>query len=511
MISVNRRVHSATILVGIFAMAGWSRGPADAAIPQPSATVTPMAGMTMAPMPRTSAKPKAQPTMAPMQGMSDSTVPSAAPSEMPTPMFPMMDMRSSGGVAESDMASPINLADSMSQDGSGTSWVPKSTQMFGWMRMGARDMQMTHGAIFPRYVSSGSQRGDRRADAPNWFMLMGTHAISASSQFGYAAMFSADTLTENRSGYPLLFQTGETAFGQPLHDHQHPHDLVSELAVTYSARIGPVASTYVYVGYPGEPALGPTAFMHRRIAYDMPESTIGHHWQDASHIQFGVATFGFAPNARVKVEASTFTGREPNEYRTNFDPIHLDSYSERLSWSPNDNTSAEVSYAFIKSPEVSNPLVDQHRLVGSVLFNVPRGLDRNWYTGLVFGQNIESGGGRTSSYLAETDLQNRRNTLFARIEIGTRSARDLVIPGIDSEKVFTVGSYAFGFVHDLMRNPAAVNIGLGAEVTLGSKSAGLEQTYGSGTPLGYQVYFRVRPPDMAHTMASMSGMSMGAH
>jgi hypothetical protein len=425
--------------------------------------------------------------------------------------MPGMTAKPSGAMSPMDMPSTTDLADPMSQEGSGTSWVPKSTQMFGWMRQGPSDMQMTHGAIFPRYVSSGSQRGDRRADAPNWLMFMGSHTISASSQFGYTAMLSADALTENQTGYPLLFQSGETAHGIPLHDHQHPHDLFSELAVDYSVRLGTTSSAYLYLGYPGEPALGPPAFMHRRIAYDMADAPIGHHWQDASHIQFGVATVGFAPSSNFKIEASTFTGREPNEIRTNFDPIHLDSYSQRLSWNPNDNAAAEISYAFIKSPDVVDPLANQHRLVASLLLNEPLGSNRNWYNGFVFGQNLESSGTRTNSYLAETDYQAGRNTVFARVELGTRTAHDLVIPAVPAETIYKVGSYSIGGVHDLTRNAAAANIGIGVQVTFGSKDPGLDPYYGSGTPVGYEVFFRIRPPDMAHSMASMAGMSMGGH
>jgi hypothetical protein len=458
----------------------------------------------------------AAPAMAPMPGM---PMPSPAPAKTmapmpstttaPTPGTTTVPASAGGAMNAMDMPSTTNLADPMSQEGSGTSWVPRSTQMFGWMRQGGRDMQMTHGALFPRYVSSGSQRGDRRADAPNWLMFMGTHAVGDRSQLGYAAMFSADALTENQSGYPLLFQTGETAHGVALHDHQHPHDLVSELALDYSARIGRSASAYLYLGYPGEPALGPPVYMHRRIAYDMPESTVGHHWQDASHIQFGVATVGFAPSSRFKLEASTFTGREPDEIRTNFDRVRLDSYSQRLSWNPSDNAAAEVSYAYIKSPEVLAPRIDQHRLVASLLLNRPLGTDRNWYNGFVFGQNLESGGGRTSSYLAETDYQAGRNTLFGRFEYGTRTARDLVIPGADPEATYKVGTFAIGGVHDLTRNPAAADIGIGAQLTLDAKSQGLDPAYGPGTPLGYQVFFRIRPPDMARAMSGMSGMPMG--
>ena len=184
---------------------------------------------------------------------------------------------------------------------------------------------------------------------------------------------------------------------------------------------------------------------------------------------------------------------------------------QRLSWNPNDNTAAEVSYAFIKSPEVADPEINQHRLVASLLLNKPLGANRNWYNGFVFGQNIESGGGGTNSYLAESDYQLGPNTAFARVEVGTRSARDLVIPGVSPDSVYNVGAATLGAVHDLTRNPAAANIGIGGQFTLGSKSAALDAYYGSGTPLGYELFLRIRPPDMARSMASMSGMSMGSH
>jgi hypothetical protein len=461
-----------------------STGSADAALGAPAA----VAEATMAPMPGTGSMPAM-----PMSGAT--AQPEATPPAAPDTAMPMN---------ASAMHSPVDLADAMAQDGSGTSWSPASTQMFGWMHASGRDMQMTHGVIFPRYVSTGSDRGARRADAPNWFMFMGSHLIGERSQFGYTAMISADSLTENVHGYPLLFQTGESAYGAPLHDAQHPHDLFSELAVTYSVRLGDARSVYVYAGYPGEPALGPTVFMHRRIAYDMADSTIGHHWEDATHIQFGVVTLGYAPLANLKLEASTFTGREPNEIRTNFDPIHLDSYSGRLSWNPTADLATEISFGFIASPEALEPLTNQHRFVASVLYNKPLGPDRNFYAGLIFGQNLDSTGVRTSSYLAETDYQAGRNTGYARIELGTRSATDLVIPVALPATIYDIGAYTLGAVHDLTRNPAAADIGIGAQFTLGSKSAGLAATYGAGTPLGYEVFFRIRPPDMAHTMNAMA-------
>ena len=66
-------------------------------------------------------------------------------------------------------------------------------------------------------------------------------------------MVSLDPIIERGYGYPLLYQSGEQFGGQPIHDRQHPHDLVSELAVTYSYKFDDKKSFFLYAGYPGEP------------------------------------------------------------------------------------------------------------------------------------------------------------------------------------------------------------------------------------------------------------------
>src|SRR5205823_1974820 len=144
---------------------------------------------------------------------------------------------------------------------------------------------------------------------------------------------SLDPLTIGGSGYPLLFQTGESWQGKPLVDYQHPHDLFSELSVTYSHAINKNSNIFAYLGFPGEPALGPTAFMHRPSSFSNPDAPIGHHWQDATHITFGVGTLGFVYND-FKLDASIFTGREPDENRYDFDTPRFDSFSGRLTFNP---------------------------------------------------------------------------------------------------------------------------------------------------------------------------------
>src|SRR3989440_6916118 len=135
---------------------------------------------------------------------------------------------------EMKMQSSVNVADPMSRESSGTAWVPESTPMYGHMMMFGDDMLMLHGGIFPRYTNVSSRRGDDRIDAPNWIMGMYSHPFNENSQLGLRLMMSADLLTEQRRGYPLLFQTAECWLDQPLHDLQHPHDLFIELSISYS-------------------------------------------------------------------------------------------------------------------------------------------------------------------------------------------------------------------------------------------------------------------------------------
>src|SRR5205823_11540233 len=135
-----------------------------------------------------------------------------------------------------EMHPSIKLAEPMSREGSGTSWLPDSSPMYARMFMFDENMLMLHGAIFPRYTNVSTRRGDDRIDAPNWFMAMYSHPLTDSAQFGARLMMSLDPLTEQGRGYPLLFQSGETWNGEPLHDRQHPHDLFDELSFSLSQK-----------------------------------------------------------------------------------------------------------------------------------------------------------------------------------------------------------------------------------------------------------------------------------
>ena len=191
-------------------------------------------------------------------------------------------------------------------------------------------------------------------------MLMANRPVGK-DRLQLRTMLSLEPLTVTPGGYPMLFQSGEQYHGKPLVDRQHPHDLFMELSARYTHPLGKDSAAFIYAAPSGEPALGPTAFMHRLSAMDNPLPPITHHWQDSTHIEFGVLTLG-AWKRNVQVEGSYFTGREPNEFRYDFTPFHMDSFSGRISYNPSRNWSMQASYGYLHSPEQLRPDEDIRRI-----------------------------------------------------------------------------------------------------------------------------------------------------
>jgi hypothetical protein len=404
-----------------------------------------------------------------------------------------------GHSMQMEMHSSIDLADPMSRQGSGTSWLPDSSPMYGKMFMLGNDMLMLHGAIFPRYTNVSTRRGDDRIDAPNWIMGMYSHPLGDNMQIGARLMMSIDPLTEGGRGYPLLFQTGESWHDQPLHDRQHPHDLFDELSVSLSQKFDHDFSAYLYFGYPGEPALGPPAFMHRPSAMDDPDAPIGHHWQDSTHITFGVATAGLVWSrfGGIKIEGSIFTGREPDENRYDFDRPRFDSYSGRISWNPAKNLALQVSHGYIKSPEAPDPKTNIHRTTASAIYNLPLGSDINWSNSFVWGQNNATSEGKTQSFLIESNYQRGRDTVYLRWERVDKSGHELVLDPLDESRIFPIGGYTIGYVRDLSHGNG-VDIGLGTQFTINDRPDRLDRYYGDDLGYAFQFFLRIRPSLHSH-------------
>jgi hypothetical protein len=371
----------------------------------------------------------------------------------------------------------------MSRESSGTSWQPDSSPHQGISGMYGEWMTMTHGFANLIYDYQGGPRGDSKTFSTSMLMLMAQRRLGEGT-LGLRGMVSADPLM-GKSGYPLLLQTGETANGQtPLVDRQHPHDLFMELAASYSHPLSERSSVFAYVGLPGEPALGPPAFMHRFSGEDNPEAPISHHWLDSTHITYGVVTLGYTFD-RFKIEGSAFRGREPDQYRYNIESGKLDSASVRLSWNPTRDWALQVSRGHIKSPEQLEPEVNIDRTTASVIYHRTFGSNQ-WQTTLAWGRNAARPGVTTNTYLLESAISvAQRHIFFGRAE---RADKHELLPLADTK--FQVGKLSAGYIYDI---PIAqhLKVGIGGLVSKYSLPSDLQSSYGS-SPTSYMIFARLK-------------------
>ena len=349
---------------------------------------------------------------------------------------------------------------------------------------------MAHGSIFIDYNQQGGPRGAGKAESVNWGMLMEQHKLGKGTIL-FRQMFSAESLTSPHPGFPELFQTGETYHGEPLIDHQHPHNVFAELSAMYSVPLSKKVSWEIYGGPSAEPALGPVTFIHRASAAELPMAPLSHHLQDSTHTSFGVITTGFVID-RLKLEGSVFNGREPNEQRWSIQLAALDSWSGRAIVAPARNWTAQYSIGRLEHPEALEP-GSQWRQTASLEYNKPL-QDGNWASTFIWGRVHKiATGANLNSYLLESTLNFRkRDYVFTRLELVDK---DELFPASVSLSTDRIGAYTFGGVRDLIQNKAW-QMGLGADLTFYSKPPVLDSAYGN-QPISFQIFLRFRPAQSA--------------
>lgn len=415
-----------------------------------------------------------------------------------------MEHQGMGGMKMNDhsthsMSSSFSLNLPMSRNGSGTGWLPDASPMYGSMFHSGNWMYMLHGNIFLRYTnqdfSKEGSRGNDQIDAPNWLMFMGQRPVKRNGLFHFSTMLSLDALTVGERGYPLLFQSGESYKGKAFVDRQHPHDLFSELAISYSLALSKKSDVYLYLGYPGEPALGPVAFMHRPSAIDNPDAPVSHHWVDATHITFGVATIGFRYND-FKIEASSFTGREPDENRYNFDKPLFDSWSGRISYNPSQNWALQVSHGFIKSPELLHPSEDIHRTTASAIYSLPLKNNGSFNTTVVWGMNKSQEHKGENALLIEGEWRKDKLAFNARYEWVQKSTEELVLDEnvYGADAIYPVNAFTAGINYDLFR-VGVIKFAAGGQFTFYHSDPKLNNLYGKN-PMAYEFFLRLYPAGM---------------
>ncbi len=383
----------------------------------------------------------------------------------------------------------------MTRNGSGTAWSPDNNPMYMIMKHTKKGMWMFHGSIFIRYnnqqLTRKTSRSAAQFDAPNWFMAMYNRPVGKNGLFNFTAMISLDPLTVTERGYPLLFQSGESYKGEPLVDRQHPHDLFAGLSIGYTQRLSKQIDIFGYFGYPGEPAISAPTFMHRTIALNDPDAPLSHHWQDATHITFGVATAGVRVG-KFKGEFSSFTGREPNENRYNFDKAKFDSYSWRLSFNPSAAWALQVSQAFIKSPEDLHPNENVMRYTASALYATPITKKGDFFSGsLVWGMNHSGSHHNENSLLAEGTQQLAKQAIYGRYEFVQKSTEELNLEDAYGERTFDIHKITLGTNRQLFRFAAFELLG-GLQASVNVPPPSLRSLYGNA-PMSGQVYIEIRP------------------
>jgi hypothetical protein len=393
------------------------------------------------------------------------------------------------------MSSGTSLHLPMSRDGTGTSWQPDASPVYGYMIHVDQWSLMFHGDIFTRYVDQdifkAGSRGGKKWDAPDMLMAMGQKMIGRKGLFHFSIMMSTDAIVAGGSGYPLLFQTGESWQGKPLVDRQHPHDLFTEVSASYAYALGQKSDIYVYAGYPGEPALGPVTFLHRPSARFMPDAPIGHHWEDATHITFGVATLGIR-YGRFKIEGSSFTGREPDENRYNFDKPSFDSWSGRVSCNPSADWSLQISHGYLKSPEALHPDENVNRSTASAIYVHSFATNRYVAATALWGQNITTQL-VSNAALLEGTLKIDKVAGYARCEWVEKTGEELNLdPALYRlNTAFPAGVLTVGASYDVV-NVSHIVFALGGQLSIYHADATLKPLYGD-SPMAIEIFLHIYP------------------
>lgn len=315
-------------------------------------------------------------------------------------------------------------------------------------------------------------------------------------------MLSFEPATITGRYYPELFQQGETAFGKPIVDGQHPHDFLMEIAAMYDVSLGEKTLLSFYAAPVGDPAMGPPAYPHRLSASEDPLSPLGHHLQDSTHIADDVVTLGIT-HKMVRFEGSGFHGQEPGEDRWSLDSGKIDSWSARVTVNPATNWSAQYSFAHLASPEAIHPSENIDRMTASVAYNRPLA-NGNWASLLVWGRNKNRPTDLIwNSYLAESTLRfARSNYVWGRFENVDRTSELLLKnvvepPNFEETIIGRVKAFTAGYDRDLTLMPH-LSTAIGGQMTFYGTPDSLKPIYGSH-PVGFVAFIRFRlVPKDAH-------------
>ncbi len=382
------------------------------------------------------------------------------------------------------------------RNASGTAWQPEETPPAAFHGTAGGWRLMFHTLLFAGYDQQGSDRGAGAAVGIGWVMGMASRRFETADLTARVMLSPEPWTAQQDGGYPLLLQSGETYQGVALHDRQHPHDLFMEIGLLYTQALGDDLAFQLYLAPAGEPALGPVAFPHRQSAASDPLAALVHHWQDSTHISFGVITAGVVLR-KLKLEGSWFNGREPDEARADFDLRRPDSFAFRASVAPAPRWSGQVSYGYLPDHDVLHPGEPAHKGTTSVMYHRPLAGTGHWASTAAIGLNAHGEGRPTGALLLETNLDlDGTHVLFGRAELVEKSGEDLALPSEELHHTpFLLTSLAAGYLNNLPPFAGLV-VGVGVRGAAGLVPAEVRPFYGSRVVFGGIAFLRlaVAPP-----------------
>jgi hypothetical protein len=354
---------------------------------------------------------------------------------------------------------------------------------------------MLMGEAFIVDTQQSGPRGGDKLFSPNWFMADAEHQVGKNGAFAVQLMLSLEPATITERRYPLLFQTGETAFGKPIIDGQHPHNFIMALGFQYALALNEDTTLEFYFAPVGDPALGPIAYPHRASAAEIPQAPISHHWEDSTHISDDVATAGIAYK-KFRLEASGFHGSEPGENRWIIQTGPMNSWSARLWYFPGKNWAAQISGGHLTHPEALEP-GDQDRITASVEYSKPM-RSGDWSSSVIWGRIHNTATGRSlDAYTAESVLPiGRKNFLTGRFDLVDKDELFAGQPKIEEfldrsyGSTFRIGAYTIGYTRDF-GNFRHMQTGIGFNLQAYSLPQAIKPYYGEH-PIGGNVFLRFR-------------------
>ena len=364
------------------------------------------------------------------------------------------------------------------------------------------------GQAFITFNRQGGPRGNTELRSQNWLMGMATRPLGAGT-LTLSGMVTAEPLTVGLAGYSEIGQVGEAYHGLQVTDHQHPHDLLMQVAAAWRVPIADRTAVTLAAGPVGEAALGPVAFMHRASSAENPTAPLSHHIFDSTHMATGVV-LGRVDRGPVSVEGSIFRGREPDEDRYDVDLGALDSWSARVWLRPSAAWTIQASHGFLHEPEQLEP-GNQRRTNASVSWFRARESNYSALTAAVGW--TERRFSTVHALLVEGTHHAGATSIYGRFEHVTVETEILLFPGIvhrphPAELVDPVDAFTAGTVLDIAR-VKALSLGLGGDVTFYHLPPLLQITH-EAHPVSFHVFLRIARASLTDRMWNTTMAGHGA-